>query len=238
MGQLILDLLPLALGVMLSPLALMALIAILVSARARVNGVFYLLGWITGLVAVMLIAAWIFLTLSVHEVREPPIWVAVVRIVVGAFVTGGAVWVYRKGHAQVRTMAHATNPHDVVEAAPQLPGWLQRVETFRPARSFGFGVGLFALNPVDASCAILASLELVLAPISTGAAVAVGVVFALLGILPIAVPVIALLIMGDRAQPQLDALRTWVAGHSSVLNAALLLVIGVLQLQKGLSALL
>jgi hypothetical protein len=38
MGDLILQLVPLALGVVLSPLAVMALVAVLVSRLARING--------------------------------------------------------------------------------------------------------------------------------------------------------------------------------------------------------
>ena len=68
--------------------------------------------------------------------------------------------------------------------------------------------------------------------------VAVGTGFAALGILPIAAPVVFVLVRGERAKPFLDATRTWIAGHTGVLNAALLLVVGILQLQKGISALL
>ncbi len=47
-----------------------------------------------------------------------------------------------------------------------------------------------------------------------------------------------MLIMGDRAAPFLERTRGYIGGHSGVLNAGLLLVIGALQLQKGLSALI
>lgn len=238
MGALIVDLLPLVLGVMLSPLAIMALIAILVSDRARVNGSFFLVGWVLGLSFVLVVASWVLLALDVHDHPAAPLWVAWVRIVVGLFVGGAAVWVYRRGHVHVAAMAEATTPSEIAAAAPQLPGWLQSVSTFTPLRSFALGLGLFALNPVDASCAILAALDLVLGTATPAGTAVAGVVFAALGILPIAVPVIAVLFLGDRIRPQLDALRTWVAGHTNVMNAAMLLVIGVLQLQKGLTALL
>ncbi|MGH8956469.1 MAG: hypothetical protein ACRDVF_15820 [Microbacterium sp.] len=45
-------------------------------------------------------------------------------------------------------------------------------------------------------------------------------------------------IRGERSQPLLDFARRWVAGNTHVMNAALLLVIGALQLQKGISGLL
>ncbi len=62
--------------------------------------------------------------------------------------------------------------------------------------------------------------------------------FCLISILPIAIPVLYVLVRGAKAQPSLDRLRNWIAGHTSALNAALLLVIGALQLEKGISGLL
>ncbi|PMC07038.1 hypothetical protein CJ226_03740 [Microbacterium sp. UMB0228] len=63
------------------------------------------------------------------------------------------------------------------------------------------------------------------------------VVFAALGTLPIAVPVLFVVTRGVSARPALERLRTWVAGNTHVLNAAMLLVIGVLQLDKALTSL-
>ncbi|MGG7465902.1 MULTISPECIES: GAP family protein [unclassified Plantibacter] len=238
MGEVVLSLLPLVLGVVLSPLAIMALVAVLLSRNARANGVMFLIGWALAVVVVLGVSFLIFTALAVHDRQAPPLWVAVVRIVLAVVLILGAVFVYRRGKARIEKMAVATTPAQVVAAAPQLPGWLHAVESFSPFRSFLLGFGIFLLNPVDASCAILASLELRLADLPVGQTIAVAVVFAVLGVLPIALPVVFTLVRGEAAQPLLDRTRTWIAGHTNVLNAALLLVIAVLQLQKGISALL
>jgi len=238
MGDLILSLLPLALGVVLSPLAIMALVAVLLSRNARANGAMFMVGWAVAVIVVLLASFWIFTALSVHERAAPPDWVAVLRLVLGLGLLLGAVFVYRRGRAKVQQMAAASTPADVVAAAPQLPGWLHAVETFSPVRSLLLGFGIFILNPVDASCAILASLDLRLATIPGGQVLVVGIVFAVLGILPIALPVVLTLVRGTAAKPMLDRVRTWIAGNTSTLNAALLLVIAVLQLQKAVSGLL
>lgn len=238
MSELILQLIPLAIGVILSPLAIMALVAILVSRLPRVNGIAFLLGWSIGVFGVLIFGIWLFSVLEVHERSDPPLWTNLVRIVIAVLLISVAVWVYRRGHARVKAMAEATTPQDVVRAAPQLPGWLQSVSTFRPGRSGLLGLGIFVLNPVDLSCALIAALDISLARLEPGATSAVVIVFGLISILPIAVPVVYVLVRGEAAQPMLDRLRDWVATHTSVLNAALLLVIGVLQLQKGLSGIL
>ena len=237
MTALILQLIPVVFGIVLSPLAIMALVAILVSRLARVNGIAFLIGWAIGVVGVMLLGLWLFSALDIHGVRLPPSWTYLVRLVLGLFLIVAAVWVYRRGTAKVHEMAAATTPREVAEAAPQLPGWLQTVSTFRPGRSLALGTGIFALNPVDASCALIAALDITIADLGAGPTTAVVAVFCVVGILPIAVPVIYVLVRGPKAQPFLDGLRNWVATHTSVLNAALLLVIGAMQLQKAISGL-
>ncbi|QYM65629.1 GAP family protein [Microbacterium sp. Se5.02b] len=238
MGELILDLVPVALGVVLSPLAIMALVAVLLSGRARTNGIAYLLGWLLGLGGLLAFFLWLFPQLAIRERNEPPLWVPVVRLLIGAFLVCAAVWVYRKGHAHVEQMAAASSPRDVVAASPQLPGWLHSVESFRPGRTFLLGVGLFVLNPVDASCAILAALDISQSEVGGTAGTVVAIVFVVVGTLPVAAPVLYVIIRGADAQPALDRVRTWIAGNSHVLNAALLLVIGALQLEKAIAALL
>lgn len=237
MGELVVSLLPVVLGVILSPLAIMALVAVLVSRRARANGIAYLLGWLLGLAGLLVVFLWLFRTVAVHERLEPPLWVPLVRLLLGVVLTSAAIWVYRKGRARIVAMAGASSPREVVAASPQLPGWLRSVESFRPGRTFLLGLALFVLNPVDASCAVIAALDISLADVGPPATAATAVVFVVLGALPIAGPVLYVVARGAAAQPALDRLRTWIAGNTHVLNAAMLLVIGVLQLDKGLTAL-
>ena len=238
MGELILSLVPVALGVVLSPLAIMALVAVLLSRNARMNGIAYLIGWVVGLAGLMALFLWLFPVLEVHAIGEPPLWVAIVRVLIGLFLAAAAVWVYRKGRAHIIRMAAASSPRDVVAASPQLPGWLHSVESFRPGRTLLLGVGLFVLNPVDASCAILAALDISLSDVGATPGAWVAIAFVVIGTLPIALPVLYVVVRGPQAQPLLDRVRTWIAGNTHVLNAALLLVIGALQLEKGIAALL
>jgi len=236
-GELIVSLLPLVLGVVMSPLAIMALVAVLVSKRARANGTAYLIGWAAALIATLGISYLVFGFLELHQQQAPPLWAAVVRLVIAVLLILGAVYVYRRGRDRTRQMAQAVTPSDVVAAAPQLPGWLRAVDQFTPARSLLLGFGIFALNPVDVSCAVLAMLDVRAAQVSPEAAATVIVVFAVVGILPIAAPVFYTLVKGPAADPLLERVRAWIAGHTSVLNAGLLVFIGAMQLQKALSAL-
>lgn len=238
MTDLVLSLLPLLLGIVMSPLAIMALLAVLVSRRARVNGVMFFLGWTAG-VFIGLGASFALLgLLQVHERQEPPLWVPLLRLLLGILLLLGAVWIYRRGRAHRLAMAQASSPTEVTAAAPQLPGWLKSVESFTPGRSLALGAGIFLLNPVDLSCAVLAALDVRLAGLDTVSSVVVLVICGAIGVLPIGIPVLLVLVKGEAAAPTLTRIRTWIAGNTSVLNAALVLVIAVLQLQKAISALL
>ncbi|NQX33649.1 GAP family protein [Herbiconiux sp. VKM Ac-2851] len=187
MADLIASLIPLALGIVMSPLAIMALVAVLLSRAARVNGVAFLAGWTLAVAIGLGVSFWLLGLLEVHERNAPPVWVPVVRLVLGLLLVGAAWWIYRKGRARTVAMAQADSPGQVTAAAPQLPGWLRSVETFTPPRSFALGLGIFILNPVDLSCAVLASLDLRQAALSTAQNVWVLIVFGLVGVLVIAV---------------------------------------------------
>ncbi|WP_411700828.1 GAP family protein [Conyzicola sp.] len=238
MLDLVLALIPLSLGIVMSPLAIMALVAVLLSAQARRNGIAFLLGWAAAVVVTLGLSFLVFELVGVSERGEPPQWVSIVRIVLGATLLAGALFIYRRGRSRVVEMAQAVSPEEVVQAAPQLPGWLRAVDTFTPARSAILGFGIFALNPVDLSCAILAALDIRLASTTTAQSVIVTVAFVALAIAPIAVPVLVTLAKGDRAAPTLERLRRWIAAHTTQLNAALLVFIAVVQLHKGITGLI
>jgi len=238
MGSLVLSLLPLSLGIIMSPLAIMALVAVLLSKQARRNGVAFLLGWAVAIVLLLSVSFAIFSAIEVREVGDPPVWVPVVRLVLALLFIVGGIYVYRRGRVHLVAMSHAKNPTQVAQAAPQLPGWLRAVETFTPARSFLLGLGIFALNPVDASCAILAALDVRLSGLDGTTVTIVFVVFAILGILPIAIPVVLVLVKREAADPALGAIKRWIASHTGLLNALLLFVIAALQLQKAVSGFL
>lgn len=236
MGELIGSVLPLSLGVVMSPLAIMALVAVLLSDQARVNGIAYLAGWISGIVAVTATSVAVFALLRVDGPAGLPGCVPAVRIILAVALILGGLWILVRGRRSTQAMAAAATAGEVAAAAPQLPGWLQSVSRFHPCRSFALGVGIFALNPVNASCAILAGLDAQTAQLDAVSTALVLVGFVVIGVLPIAVPVFLVLARGAAAKPSLDRLRAWIAGHTNLLNALLLFVIAGLQIQKAVAA--
>jgi Sap, sulfolipid-1-addressing protein len=236
-GSLLLSLIPTALGIFLSPLAVVAAIAVLLSARARLNSMAFLAGRVIGITVAVVGSYLVLLALNVQERPQQATWLILLHFLLALVLLIGAVYVLFRGRQRVREMAAAKTPADVAEAAPQLPGWLQSVDRFTPARTFAMGLGLFLFNPIDVSCAIAGALTIVLSDAPADVEIIAMVVFIIVASTSIAVPVLILQLRGDAATEALKRLRSWIAGNSHVLKALLLVVIAVLQLTKGFESL-
>lgn len=231
------DLVPVLLGVVASPLAVIALIAVLLSRNAKANGLMYLIGWACAVVIAVLFAYWLLGRIDLKVKAEPAPWVAVARLAAGVLIGAGAMWTYRRSKTKIAVMATASTPEDVVEAAPQLPGWLNSVETFTAPRSLSLGLGIFLLNPINVSCAFVAALDIRLGSLQAPASAVFLAAFILLSIIPMAIPVYLVLTKGEKAEPALASIRTWIAKHNGTLSAVFLVLVAFMQIQKGLAAL-
>ena len=236
MIELIWTLVPVLLGVVASPLAVIALVAVLLSQNARRNGVTFLLGWSGAVLVSVLLGYWLFGWLQVDLDAAAQPWVPYVRLGAGVLLAVGAVWTYRRSKAKIRLMAAASSPKDVVEAAPQLPGWLHSIDAFTAQRSLALGLGIFLLNPINVSCALIAALDIRLAGLEGTVSWTFVAVFVLLSIAPMAVPVYLVLAKGAQAEPFLAALRSWIAAHNGTLSTVFLGIIAFMQIQKALEA--
>ena len=162
MGSLLLSLIPTALGIFLSPLAVVAVIAVLVSARARLNSLAFLTGRLVGITVAVVGGYLLLLAFNVQQRRDPSSWLILLHLLLAVVLLIGAGYVLLRGRQRVREMAAAKTPAEVAEAAPQLPGWLQSIDRFTPTRTLAMGLGLFLFNPIDLSCAIAGALTIAL----------------------------------------------------------------------------
>jgi len=234
---LFLSLLPISLGIVMSPLAILAVVAVLFSHEPRRNSVAFLAGWIVGSALSLTLTYALLTALQVHGRREPPLWVPILHLLVGAVLLGGAWFVQQRGRAHLHSMSQAHKPRDIVGAAPQLPRVLQAVEHFTAPRSALLGFALFTLNPVDVSCAVAAAMDVRLSTTPPAGQVLAAIIFVLVGASSVIAPVAMLFIRQERAAAPLSALRTWVAGNTKLLNVGVLLLIAVMQISKGVQGL-
>ena len=223
MGNAIGDILPLALGVAISPIPIIAVILMLLSPKARENGPAFLVGWVAGLTVVSIAVTAISGSAGLGSGGGSVVG-SLIKILLGLLLVGLAIRDFR-------------NRPRAGEQAP-LPGWMRAIDSFTPIKALGIAVLLSAINPKNLSLTAAAAVIIAQEGLSTGSAAFVRVLFVVLASLSIAVPVALYILGGSSAARTLDGLRTWLNANNATVMAVLLLVIGVVLFGKGLGSLL
>ncbi|HWM08699.1 MAG TPA: GAP family protein [Solirubrobacteraceae bacterium] len=215
--------LSLGVGVALSPVPIIAVVLMLSTPKARVNGPAFVLGWVIGLAVVGTIVLVAAGGAGANEDAEPATWVDVLKLVLGVLLALVAV---RQWRGRPRA-----------GEAAKLPKWMRTIDTFTPGRSFGIAVALSGINPKNLLLTVGAAAAIAQTGAETGEqAVALGV-FVLVGTLGPGTPVAIYFALGDRARRVLDELKEWMGAHNAAIMAVLCLVIGAKLIGDGISGL-
>ena len=220
MGQGISEVLTFAIGVAISPVPIIAVILMLFSARARVNGPMFLLGWI---LALGLVSGVVYALSDAGDASTSS--TASDTIAWGKIVFGVLFLLLA-----VRNWRNRPDPG----AEAEMPKWMAGIDSFAPAKAFGLGVLLAGVNPKNLLLAIGAAAGLAQLGLSTSDAVVSLLVFVVVGSLTIGGPVIYNLVGGDHAKAELDSMKAWLAVHNAAVMTVLFLVFGVDLIAKGL----
>jgi threonine/homoserine/homoserine lactone efflux protein len=210
-------------GVLVSPLPIVAVVLMLVSERARSNALAFVAGWFLAVLAVVGVVALVAGS-AASDNDGPAAWTGWLKLVLGVLLLLLAV---RQWRGRPRG-----------DAEPPVPTWMAAIDQFTPPRSAGLGVLLGAVNPknlllvVSGGTAIAAA-----APGDTGAAAAATLVFALVASAGVVAPVVLYFALGDRAAQVLDELKSWMVRNNAAIMAVLLLVLGTKMLGDGISVL-
>ena len=215
--------LPLSVAVALSPVPIIAVILMLVSAKARVNGPMFIVGWVVGLAVIGVIVLAAAGPADASDDGDPATWVAVVELVLGALLLLVAVKQWRG------------RPRD--GEVPSMPKWMGAIDGFTPVKATGAGALLSGLNPKNLLCAVAAGTAIAQLEIDGAEQAVAYAVFALIGTIGVAIPVVVYFALGDRAPAMLQRLQTWMAQNNAVIMSVLMLVIGVKVLGDGLGKL-
>jgi hypothetical protein len=204
--------LPLALGVALSPIPIIAVVLMLTTQRARVNGTVFIAGWLAGLAVAGAIALSIAGPADASSSGAPATWVSWLKVVLGAALLLIAALQFR----------NRPRKGDRVE----LPKWMDRVDQIKPLPAAGLGV-LSGLNPKNLLLVAAAAAAIAQTGISGGEQAIAYLVFALLGTLGVGTPVGIYFTMGARSEKPLSELKDWMAQNNAVIMAVICLIIGV-----------
>ena len=223
LGQAIGDVLPFAVGVAISPIPIIAIIVMLLSARAGANSASFLAGWVVGVTGACIVLLALSGLLDTSSNGSPSDSSSVIKLVLGALLVMMALRNFRK------------RPKAGEQA--ELPKWLQSIDSLTPVKSAGLGVLLSAVNPKNLLLIAGAMVGVAQLDLPVGDEAAGVVVFVLIAISTVAAPVIVYRVAGERAQHVLDEMKIWLGQNNAVVMAVLLLVIGVVLLGKGISGL-
>src|SRR5271169_6714066 len=200
-----------AIGVALSPVPIIVVIAMLFSPPPTANGPTYLVGWV---IAVGLVAGIALATSDIANVGNEDAatngasWV---KLALGVVLLLGALRQWR------------TRPAPGEEAA--MPTWMAGIDTFKVPKAFGLAV-LFGLKPKNLILSAAAGTTIAQADLPGAQQWAALVIFIVLASVAIAIPVLYHAFGGDRAQRAMDGWKLWLQQHNAAVMTVLFLVFG------------
>jgi Sap, sulfolipid-1-addressing protein len=215
MGQGISEVLPFAIGIAISPIPIIAIMLILFSNRATVNGLSFLFGWVVGLAAVGTVVYLFADAANAATNSATSDSISWGKIVLGVLLLGLAR----------RNFAKRPTPGQPEE----LPKWMATVETITPVKAVGLAIVLSVVNPKNLILAVGATAGLGQLNLSTGDAVVAVIVFVAVASSSILFAVGYELVGGERAHETLE--------HNHAVMAVLFLVFGVVLIAKGIGLL-
>jgi threonine/homoserine/homoserine lactone efflux protein len=211
------EVLPFAIGVAISPVPIIAVILMLFSSRARVNGPMFLIGWAVALAVVSGVAFLAGAAASASTTADAVSWS---QVLFGALFVVLAVRTWRKG---------AANGEE-----PEPPKWMAGIDSFSPVKALSLALLLAGVNPKNLLLAVGAGGAVAGLGLSTTDAVVSLAVFVVIASLTIAVPVLYYLVGGDTARTTLDRVKEWLTLHNDAVMTVLFLVLGVNLISKGI----
>ncbi|MDR0345576.1 MAG: GAP family protein [Nocardiopsaceae bacterium] len=224
MGKAIGGSLPLAVGIALSPIPIIAVVLMLTSRKARINGPAFALGWLTGLG----IAGAIVLALagagSASKSGSPATWVSWVKIALGVLVLLVAVRQFR------------SRPRS--DEQPRVPRWMATIDKTTPAAAAGLAAVLSGANPKNLLLAVGGGAAIAQTGIRGAQQAIAYLIFALIATLGVGTPVALYFGLGERSEKLLAGLKNWMSAYNAAIMTVLCLVIAAKLFGDGISSLI
>jgi hypothetical protein len=215
------QLLPIAVAVAVSSVSIMATILILLSPKRNQSAIPFLIGWVVGMAAVVVVASVGANALPIRSLRAPQKAIGIAQIIVGLAVLVVAVLAWRRaGRAP----------------ADKQGRWLDRVDRMGPAAALGLAVAL-NLRPKGLLLGVAAGLSIAGSSLKDSEAVVVVAIYVGLASSTVIVPILLTLVAPARMQPRLVLARDWLSHNSTYITVVVLIMVGFVILGAGLSRL-
>lgn len=212
--------LPLALGIAISPIPIIAAILMLLSPKAKGTSVGFLLGWVLGIVVTVVVFTLLGSIIPASDPDASKPIAGTIQLVLGVLLLLLALKQWR------------SRPKG--DAEPTMPKWMAAIDQLTAVKGAGLGFLLSAVNPKNLLMAVAAGVAIGSAALSGGEAALSIVIFTVVAACSVAVPVIAYLLAAAKMAAPLESLRHWLVHNNATVMAVLLLVIGVVVIGKGI----
>jgi threonine/homoserine/homoserine lactone efflux protein len=209
--------------VAISPIPLIAVVAMLAGPNGRGNGVAFLVGWFAGLVVAGTTLVALIGEPSPAETDSTSNPLGWALLALGAVMIGLAI-------KQLKLRPKKGE-------AAELPSWLAKVDSLNAIHAAGLAVALAVANPKNLILLAGAAAAAAETGASSQARLEAMLVFALVALIGPAVPVSARLFAGKHAEPMLEHMRSWLARNNALIVAIICLVIAAKLIADGISAL-
>jgi threonine/homoserine/homoserine lactone efflux protein len=222
-GAVIGQLLPLSVGVAISPVPIIAVILMLLAPKAGGTSTGFGIGWVAGIAVATVVFVLLAGAADLGSSDGPSAAASWIKIGLGVLLVLLAVrqWRARPGKGDEAT----------------LPKWMSAIDTITPVRATGLGFLLAALNPKNLALCAAAGITIGTGGLSGGQVTIAVAVFTVLAACTVAVPVVAYAVAADRLRHPLDDLRGWLVQNNAAVMGILLLVLGSVLVGKGIEGL-
>ncbi|MFF5036237.1 GAP family protein [Nocardia salmonicida] len=218
MGSVIGGLLPLAVGVAVSPIPIIAAILMILSKNAGGAAKGFAVGWVAGILVVTGVMTLLAGTLGGSD-SEPSTGASIVKIILGVALVVLAVIQWQE------------------RSQTEVPGWMKAIDTLTPVKALGLGALLSGVNPKNLLLCVSAGVAIGAGGLSAGGDLVAIVVFTLLASVTVLAVVLGYMLAADRLGPMLDSLREWLQLNNHAVMAIVLLIMGAVVLGKGIGGL-
>jgi hypothetical protein len=217
-GDLFLQLLPLAIVCALSPWAIVAVILMLASDRPS-NSVAWVVGWTLSTLAIGLLIVLFLGGYDFSSNSTPTTAACVVQVLLGVLLLLAAGWFWARRPARTGEL-------------PKQPGWMRRIGEMSPV--WAFLIGAFWINT---TVVIAAAVDTLRADLSNGTSIAVFAAFTLITLSGQGALILYAYLLPTKAAIGLKRIREWITRNQQASLAVVALVLAIWFAGQGISGL-
>jgi hypothetical protein len=206
--------------VMVSPINIVAAILLLFSRRPLANASWYLAGFVAGVAGVVAVLTVVADAIGLSRDADRSTGASALLVALGAYLLLVAVRKFR------------SRPGPGEE--PALPKWMDGIAGFGPGRSLGIGAAIGAGNPKNIAVGLGAAVTVSSAGLAASAQALTIAIYVVLASSGVAAPIVAMLVLGDRAPAVLEDWKGWLTRNNAAMMAVIFLFFGVYLIGKNL----